>query len=184
MKAIFLGWMILWLTMGCGDPEPRRPLVVHTGTFFDNSVARTRQLLAQEQAQLQELIRLDSLHTYQASPHGFWYYYHPTQVSLANGSFPRENDAVQLICTIRTLSNDTLYPHQEINFTMYRNAPFTALNEAVKLMKKGQTATFLFPSSIAYGYKGDGDRIGGNTPFIGTFFLQEIVQAPENNTHH
>ena len=33
-------------------------------------------------------------------------------------------------------------------------------------MKKGEKLTFIFPSQLAYGYYGDTDKIGADTPLI------------------
>jgi len=43
---------------------------------------------------------------------------------------------------------------------------FTGLREGLKLMKAGETATFIFPSQKAYGYYGDENKITHNTPII------------------
>jgi FKBP-type peptidyl-prolyl cis-trans isomerase len=43
---------------------------------------------------------------------------------------------------------------------------FTGLREGLKLMKTGETVTFLFPSQKAYGYYGDQNKIGSNMPLI------------------
>ena len=53
---------------------------------------------------------------------------------------------------------------------------FTGLREGLKLMKPGETVTFLFPSQKAYGYYGDEDKIGINTPLICEVTVNTIRQ--------
>ena len=48
------------------------------------------------------------------------------------------------------------------------------LRDGIKLMKKGETVTFLFPSHMAYGYHGDDKKIGTNEPLICTVSLNDI----------
>ena len=43
---------------------------------------------------------------------------------------------------------------------------FSGLREGLKLMKEGESISFIFPSQKAYGYYGDTDKIGPNTPLI------------------
>ena len=41
---------------------------------------------------------------------------------------------------------------------------FSGLREGLKLMKEGESVTFIFPSQKAYGYYGDDNKIGSNVP--------------------
>jgi FKBP-type peptidyl-prolyl cis-trans isomerase len=54
------------------------------------------------------------------------------------------------------------------------------LRHGIKLMKKSEKVTFLFPSHMAYGYHGDDRRIGTNEPIICTVTLNDIKN--ENKT--
>ena len=53
------------------------------------------------------------------------------------------------------------------------------LRDGIKLMKKGETITFLFPSHMAYGYHGDDKKIGTNEPLICTVTLNDIKLDPK-----
>ena len=43
-------------------------------------------------------------------------------------------------------------------------------------MKKGEKITFIFPSQLAYGYYGDGDRIGTDKPLIYQVTIHNIFR--------
>lgn len=47
-------------------------------------------------------------------------------------------------------------------------------------MKTGETVTFLFPSQKAYGYYGDDNKIGRNTPLICEVTVNSIAQNQTN----
>ena len=53
---------------------------------------------------------------------------------------------------------------------------FTGLREGLKLMKTGETVTFLFPSQKAYGYYGDQNKIGVNVPLMCEVTIHSISE--------
>ena len=57
---------------------------------------------------------------------------------------------------------------------------FTGLREGLKLMKPGETVTFLFPSQKAYGYYGDKNKIGTSTPVICEVTVNSIIQTKKD----
>jgi FKBP-type peptidyl-prolyl cis-trans isomerase len=54
------------------------------------------------------------------------------------------------------------------------------LRDGIKLMKKGETITFLFPSHMAFGYHGDDNEINPNEPLICTVYLTDLQQENTN----
>lgn len=57
---------------------------------------------------------------------------------------------------------------------------FTGLREGLKLMKSGETVTFIFPSQKAYGYYGDQNKIGSNLPIICEVTVNSITPNQSN----
>ena len=55
----------------------------------------------------------------------------------------------------------------------------SGLRDGIKLMKKGEIVSFLFPSHMAYGYHGDDKKIGINQPIICTVTLKDIQPDPQ-----
>ncbi|MCB0374417.1 MAG: gliding motility-associated peptidyl-prolyl isomerase GldI [Sinomicrobium sp.] len=177
MRSFFYIIAVLLLMAGCKEPEARRPLNVKTATYMDESVERNKKILAHEAETIKTIIATDTLNTYYSSAKGFWYCYN-TKDSLS-GYTPVQDDIVLISYNIRTLNNDTLYSAKDIgkiNLKIDREIVFPGLNEGLKLMKKGETVTFLFPSYLAYGYRGDTDKIGMNTPVRCTVSLLDIIK--------
>ncbi len=165
----------------CGEPEPRKPIKVKTGSFIKESVERNRQLLAAEEELIQKLIEKDSLHTYQASASGSWFYY-DFQVET-EGYLPQPDDLVTLTYTIMSFSNDTIYSGEETGIITYKvdkQELFPGLRNSVKLLQESETATFLFPSSLAYGYHGDNKKIGTNVPIKATITVLNIKKQQDS----
>ncbi|MEO1484904.1 MAG: gliding motility-associated peptidyl-prolyl isomerase GldI [Bacteroidota bacterium] len=164
------------LLLACNGPEPRKPIEVKTGSFFKESVERNKALLEQEEAQIKAIIAKDTAHHYQSSSSGFWYYY---DIENPTASFkPRTDDQVLFSFDLRTFTNDTLYTTKEkglVSYKVDKEQLFPGLQNAIKLLRINEKATFLFPSSQAYGYVGDGERIGPKTPLISTVELHTII---------
>lgn len=176
MKRYLLYLSVLGLTISCGEPDARRPLSKSSGTFFKESVARNQKLLAKEQQLFMKVFERDSITNYVTSESGFWYAYH---VKDTIGQVtPETGDIVVISYELKDLNNRLVYSATELGDISYRvdqeNVLTQGLREGVKLLKAGEKATFYLPSSLAYGYHGDDDRIGVNVPLIATVTLQEI----------
>jgi len=112
-----------------------------------------------------------------ASSNGFSYYYKVKNDTI--DYFPKTNDLVTFTYDIRTLKNDTIYSKSDIGVITYRvdkekEELFSGLRNSIKLLKEGEVATFLYPSSMAYGYHGDNNKINTNTPIKSTITLLKI----------
>ncbi|MEN8790124.1 MAG: gliding motility-associated peptidyl-prolyl isomerase GldI [Flavobacteriaceae bacterium] len=165
----------------CGGPEARKPVEVKTGSFIKQSVERNRELLASEEKLINSLITADSTREFISTDFGAWYSYQlqvPTR-----GYLPVENDLVTMTYDILSLQNDTLYSQDEIGSIEYlvdREELFPGLRMGVKLLQKGETATFLLPSHLGFGYHGDDKRIGPNIPLKSTVTIIDIEQSKDS----
>ncbi|XMO85286.1 gliding motility-associated peptidyl-prolyl isomerase GldI [Algibacter sp. AS12] len=159
--AIFL------LVFSCKTPEARRPISVTSGSFIDASVERNKKLNAKEKASIEKLMSFDQK-DYIASESGFWYYYN-NKVEVDSLKTPGFGDVINYNYNIKALNGSVIYSTDELKtqtYAMDKEELFTGLREGLKLMKSGETVTFLFPSQKAYGYYGDENKIGRNTPLI------------------
>tara|TARA_R110002167_G_scaffold58047_4_gene164789 strand:+ start:1314 stop:1889 length:576 start_codon:yes stop_codon:yes gene_type:complete len=171
---------ILFLA-GCEGPEPRRPIGTKNLSSIQASVARGKALLAQEEKRMLEIITIDSLHHYEHSASGSWYYY---QTKNDRGDYtPLPDDLVTLTYNIVGFENDTIYTQEEIGVLQYKvdkQELFPGMRHSVKLLKEHETATFLYPSSMAFGYHGDGAKIGVNVPLKSTVTILKVEKQEDN----
>ncbi len=181
-KTAFSLWLLITtIVVGCGGPEPRRPVEVKSGSFFKVSVERSKALLAQEEKKIQEIITIDSANTYVHSAAGFWY-----RLDVVNTEAeytPQPDDLVVMTYNVIGLNKDTIYTKEDIGVLTYKvdkQELFPGLRNSVKLLKEGETATFLFPSSLAYGYHGDGEKIGVNVPVKTTLSIVNIQKHQDD----
>lgn len=172
-KIIFLGISIL--IFSCAKPEARKPIVRKTSSFIGESVERNKALNSFEEEIIKNKMENDSIQDYINSEFGFWYTYN-VKDSL-NSKFPVKGDEVIYTYEIRDLTDEIIYSNEEIGDKSYlvdQEELITGLQEGIKLMNKGETITFLFPSHLAFGYTGN-DRIESNQPLIYKVQLKEII---------
>lgn len=171
---------ILVLTLGvssCKSPEARRPISQKSGSFIKISAERNKKLNSEELGQIQNIIKKDTSKTYIASESGFFYYYN-TKIEKDTIT-PEFGDIVNFDYDVKDFNGNDIYSDEEIHprdYAMDQEEIFTGLREGLKLMKPGETVTFLFPSQKAYGYYGDKNKIGTNTPVICEVTVNSIIQ--------
>lgn len=165
------------LTVSCNDPEPRRPVSAKSGSFIKASIERNKKLLQAEETQIAKLIEADSLHEFKRSANGYWY--EITKKDSTTNYYPRENDLVKITYELRDLDSAVIYDTSEIGeieFKVDKEDLFPGLRTGVKLLRQGETALFLFPSAMAYGYHGDDNKIGTNVPLMASVTLLEVLE--------
>jgi gliding motility-associated peptidyl-prolyl isomerase len=182
MKKIPLLFLLIGL-MACQGPEPRKAVKVNSGSFIKESVERNKKLLAYEELLIQEIIKKDSLHTYIATSDGSWYFYN-LKNEVAEYT-PQTDDLVRFTYSLLTFNNDTIYNEEELGYQAYKvdkQELFPGLRNSLKLLKESEKATFLFPSSLGYGYLGDKNKIGVNVPLKATVTIIAIEPIKNNNS--
>jgi len=185
MKLKFIYVIVLIIGfLGCKSPEARRPVTQNSGSFINQSIQRNKKLVAKEEAFILKLIEKDSSQEYIASNNGFWYYYNKKSTDSLNLEMPEYGDVVRFDYNIKALDGNYIYDVGEIptkRYAMDREDLFGGLREGLKLMKEGETVTFIFPSHKAFGYYGDKERIGTNIPIITEVTLHSITQEINTN---
>ncbi|MCM4171338.1 gliding motility-associated peptidyl-prolyl isomerase GldI [Arenibacter sp. TNZ] len=178
----FLYIFLITALVSCGGPEPRKPIKVKTGSIIRKSVERNKELLAMEEKQIMEIIKNDSLNTYFSSGIGSWYHY--IQKNDNSDYRPQTDDLVTLEYNVISFNKDTIYSKEHVGILTYKvdkQDLFPGLRNSIKLLKENESATFLFPSSLAYGYHGDSNKIGVNAPIKSTITILKIDKQKENN---
>lgn len=174
-------YIILFSCIACDGPVARKPIKVKTASYIKESVERNKKLLFMEEDLILEIIKKDSFHFYQNSASGSWYHY-ITKNDTARYA-PKTDDLLTLNYNLVSFGNDTIYSTEEIGTVTYKvdkQELFPGLRHGVKLLKEGETATFLFPSSLAYGYHGDNDKIGTSVPIKATVSILKIEKQKDS----
>ncbi|RMA58604.1 gliding motility-associated peptidyl-prolyl isomerase GldI [Ulvibacter antarcticus] len=170
--------------VACKSPEARKPVQSKSGSFIQESAVRNKRIYEMEKAIIEKMMKVNSENDYLASDSGFWYYYN-TKIDTLNGDSPSYGDHITFSYDIKDLSGNEILSEEEIGLQNYKidqtnQDLISGLRDGLKLMKEGETVTFLFPSYKAYGYYGIVNKLGTNIPVQSKVTLKSIEQTQEN----
>lgn len=178
MKNIITSFLGLMLLVACQSkqPEARKPVSYSSGSFLNESVAKNKIILQQEEEHIFKIINADSTRIFTNSPDGFWYSFLEKK-ETKDTVFPQKGDLVIFSYNLINLKGDTIYSTEELGTREYyvdEERIFSGLAQGLKLMQEGESAHFLFPSYKAFGFYGDLQKIGSNVPLQSIVTLQKI----------
>ncbi|MAN59379.1 MAG: gliding motility-associated peptidyl-prolyl isomerase GldI [Flavobacteriaceae bacterium] len=182
LNAIYI--LIAFISLAsCKGPEARRPIQQSSGSFYKESAARNSKLYESEKVRITTLMENDPNTIYLSSDSGFWYYYN-VQDTLSQTT-PEVGDAVRFTYDIKDLAGNTILSETETGIQNYKidqsnQELISGLRDGLKLMKEGETVTFLFPSYKAFGYYGIENKLGTNVPVQSTVTLDTIIPSKDN----
>lgn len=175
ITIILLGITIV----SCSKQQPRKPKSKTDNTFIKESIERNKILIAEEEKLIEAIIEKDTLQQYIASTKGYWYKYE-NKVEVES-PLAQKGDIAYFEYEVRDLNNKIIYTKEELKIQEYyvdKENIMMGLRNGIKLMKKGETITFIFPSHMGYGYRGDTDKISTNEPLICTVNLIDLKKDP------
>lgn len=175
LKGMFL-LAVLGLFIKCAEHQARRPISQQSGSFMKESIERNKKLNKSEEAILDSVMKSKPNIQYINSQKGYWYCYENKSVT-ADTIRPKRGDIVHFDYNINDVKGNVIYSEVELkpqNYIVDKENIMTGLRSGIKLMKKNETVTFLFPSNIAFGYFGDKNKIGANEPILCTVTLNDI----------
>lgn len=139
------------------------------------SVDRNKKLIAAEEKTIDSIIKSNSTQNYIASSKGYWYFYEIKNET--DTIHPKMGDVADFDYEIKDLKGNIIYTQEELKTQTYavdKQNIMMGLRHGIKLMRKKEKVTFLFPSHIAYGYHGDNNKIGTNEPLICSVTLNDF----------
>lgn len=185
MKAsVLITSFLILIAASCKSPEARRPVSQNSGSYIDESVELNKEMIAKEEAYIKQVMGENTDTEFLNSAEGFWYYYNKKTSDSLNIKTPEFGDVVVFDYSISSIEGDPIYAEGEKptrEYAMDKEKLFTGLRQGLKVMKEGETVTFLFPSHKAFGYYGDQEKIGQNVPIMAKVTLHEIKEESEIN---
>lgn len=181
---ILLALLCAVMVLSCSHQQARRPVSQSSGTFLKESAERNKKLIAGEEGKIDSIIKSNPNVKYIASNKGYWYRY---DVRNAKDTLrPKKGDVASYNYEVKDLNGNVIYTELELRPQTYyvdkEQKIIIGLRHGIKLMRKNETVTFLFPSHLAYGYHGDNRRIGHNEPLIYTVTLTDFKPEPQTKT--
>lgn len=163
------------LLASCSQQQARKPITQTSGEFLKASVNRNIKLIANEEAMIDSVIKKNPERKYFASKKGYWYFYETenTKDTLT----PKKGDVAYFDYEIADLKGNIIYSEVELRPQTYlvdKQNILMGLRDGIKLMNKNEKISFLFPSHLGHGYRGDNNRIPPNLPLVVTVNLRDF----------
>ena len=163
MKISYL-FVLLLCCFSYSKIEPRKPINPKPSTtLYKETINKALALNKIEDDKILQIIKKDSSKVYLQSSNGFWYtYIHRVKENLPT---PEKGNEVIIAYNITDLNNSVLYSKEDLGIKKYiidKEDFISGLQKGIKLMKIGETVTFVIPSYSAFGIAGDGNKIGIN----------------------
>jgi gliding motility-associated peptidyl-prolyl isomerase len=175
LTKIALLFVVFITFLSCKQQQARMPISRSSGTFMKESAARNKKLIAGEEGKIDSIIKSNPKIQYIASKKGYWYHY---EIRNEKDTLrPKKGDVAQFDYEILDLKGNVLYSEVELRPQTYvvdKQNIMMGLRDGIKLMHKNEKVTFLFPSHMAFGYRGDTKRIQTNQPIIVTVTLNDF----------
>ncbi len=178
MNKFFLAMLLVCMLLSCKSPEARKPVTVKTGSFLEESIIRNKALYEKEKKLFESFMAENPEIEFYVSANGFWYFYNSEK--SADTTTAKFGDIVNFDYNVKTIKGDTIYTKNDLktqDYAMDQQELFSGLREGLKLMKTGETVTFLFPSNKAFGYYGDKNKISYNVPIICEVTVNSITKT-------
>ncbi|MDI5949276.1 gliding motility-associated peptidyl-prolyl isomerase GldI [Flavobacterium yafengii] len=173
---IAFGFFLSILASSCKQhQDARKPISQTSGSFMKKSIARNKKLVANEETQIEALIKSNPNVKYIASKKGYWYTY--VTKNEIDSLTPKKGDVAFFDYEIKDLKGAVIYSELELRPQIYyvdKQNIMMGLRDGIKLMRKNEKVSFLFPSNMGYGYHGDDKKIGTNQPLICTVTLRDF----------
>lgn len=165
-KTVLIGVVLVSLYSCSKKVEARKPITNTTSSTIQESIETNKKLYAAEEDAIENIIK-DLDQKYERSSTGFYYTF--TKKDSLSGAQPKFGDRVTFEYDVTALNGELIYNKEELSpitkSLEQEYGVFRGMREALKLMKKDEEMIVYFPSYAAYGYYGDQNRIGPNTPF-------------------
>lgn len=180
MKPHLFFFALFFIFCSCKELEARKPVNKSSGGYIDQSIARNKELIAQEEKDIKTYIKQDTINTYIASSEGFWYTF-LTKKETTLPETAQVGDLAQITYELSTLNGKILVSKEEVGNVITQidqsnQEIISGIRDGIKIMKEGETALFLFPSHKGYGYYGLEEKIPSNTALVCELTLLQLKQ--------
>ena len=140
--------------------------------FMEFSQDRNKQILNEDNELIENYI--DSLDlNFKKTSYGFWI----SNSGETTSSMAKSGDVIKYEYEVINFENEVVYSEEENGpqtILMGRTDSPRGIQMALQMIEKGDSATVLLPSFLAYGGYGDRNKILGNEPLIFKIQMLEI----------
>ena len=159
---LLISTLLLTLTMSCKSGSDKTDSQKEPGKR--EMAALNRYLVQKDRERIESYMERRNLKMTE-SPSGFWY----LVKTEGNGAYLTDNDKVVMEYKCTLLDGTSCYSSAENGpreVILGRSEMEPGLNQALRMLKPGGEAIFILPPFLAYGLKGDGNKIPSRSVII------------------
>lgn len=164
------------LFSACKSKVTQYPVNYDEDKFMKFSQDRNKQILDEDNELIENYI--DSIGIeFNRTNFGFWI----SNSAVSTETMAKSGDYVKYEYEITDFANNVVYSKEELGVrdaVLGKEDLPRGLHVTLQLIEKGDSATALYPSFLAYGGYGDRKKIGGNEPLI---FKVKILDIKKNS---
>lgn len=150
------------LFLSCTKTAPQLP--ANKGNVVDKNIANlveVNEKLAAKEDSILMILATKTDAKFKKSEIGFWY-----KVDVpTNGELIKDKDICNLSCTSLSLDMKVIQT-EKMQIVIGKKQLVVGLEEGLKLLHKGESATFIIPWYLAYGRNGKGSHIKPYTSIV------------------
>lgn len=169
-----LSLSIGFLFIGCKQTaQPQEPTSYSNDGFMAYSKEFNKQLKEKENKEIKNYIENHTVDFVQTNA-GFFM----TKTRLGEARVVKNKDSIVYYYQIKNLKDSLLYSYKDNGrqvIVMGQTNIIQGIEYGLKRMSEGENATILLPSSLAYGVKGDRNKIGTDQPLVVDLKLENII---------
>ena len=167
-------FFIIIFLIACEKSEARLPENLKSDNFIKISAKKNKKLNNYEYKLIKNYIKLSNK-DYRESNYGFWF----LKIKKNNSkNKPRFGDKIYFKFTVKDLEDKIIYNDYKSKNKIYfmeQEPIISGLREGLKLMHEGEKMNFIFPSQMAYGFRGDQKKIKPNSPLVYEVIIDKII---------
>lgn len=154
----------IFIFTACKSKVVQYPVDYDKDEFMQFSQDRNKQILDEDNELIQNYIDSTGVN-YSKTNFGFWI----SNSAKYTETMAKNGDYVKYQYEVLDFDNNVVYSQKELGINdavLGKEDLPRGLHVTLQLIEKGDSATALYPSFLAYGGYGDRDKIGGNAPLI------------------
>lgn len=161
MKRWYLS--IFLIIISCSKPKPQRPVQHHKMQMDESLVKKDFEL---DKEIIEEYIVQNDTLEFKNNANAFWW---ATLEKKKNAKSINSSVQIEYNYAVYNFKNQEVYSKEEIGVqyaVIGKTKQIRALTEVFKELTEGEKVILLVPSFSAYGFSGDGNKIGPAQPII------------------
>lgn len=165
-------FFLLMILLACNNSQPQNPTIYSNDGFLDYSKKFNKELNQLENEQIQDYI-LNQNTEFFSTDAGIYI----TKTELNSVNTVEEKDTIWFQYGVKNLKDSIIYTKEEIGkkaVVLGQSSMIRGLEFGLKRMTEGERAILLIPSGLAYGVKGDGNKIGADQPLVINIELNKL----------